>query len=218
MSRLNIDTVSTTDTLSSGFNKVNDNFTEVYASIIQAGFIIDYVGSSAPTGWLVCNGSTIGSAASSATGRANADTETLFNLLWNNWANDQAAVSGGRGASSTVDFAANKTIAIPDLRGNVSAGIGSGAFSLIGNTFGEVVHTLIIDEIPAPGDHIHNNPSVLDISQYQMAAAGGDLSVQLNSGSTTSAFTDNANGYPSAGGGAHNNIQPTIVLNKIIKL
>ena len=219
MSQQTINTSPATDTLATGFDKVNSNFTEVYASMIQTGFVIDYIGVTSPDGWLICDGSTIGNATSGATGRANADTATLFDLLWNNWANAQAAVSGGRGATSSADFAANKTIAIPDFKGRTSVSkSASGTLSTLGGTAGEETHTLITDEIPAPGDHLHNNPSVLDTSQYQMAAAGIDLSVQLNSGGTTSAYTDNANGYPSAGGGAHNNIQPSLVINKIIKL
>jgi hypothetical protein len=81
------------------------------------------VGSTAPTGWVFGNGMTIGSGASGATGRANADTVNLYTLLWNSWANAQAPVSGGRGANAAADFAANKTITVPDLRGTVLAGM-----------------------------------------------------------------------------------------------
>src|SRR6187549_2553530 len=38
-----------------------------------------------PGGWLLLNGATIGNAASGGTGRANADTEALFTLLWNGY-------------------------------------------------------------------------------------------------------------------------------------
>jgi hypothetical protein len=75
------------------------------------------------TGWLISNGFTIGDATSGGTARANADTVNLFTLLWNNWANAQAAVSGGRGGSAAADFAAHKTITLPDLRGTVLAGM-----------------------------------------------------------------------------------------------
>lgn len=75
------------------------------------------------SGWVLSNGQTIGSATSGATGRANADTLNLFTLLWNNWANAQAPVSGGRGVSAAADFAANKTIVLPDFRGRVGFGL-----------------------------------------------------------------------------------------------
>ena len=55
---------------------------------------------------------------------ANADTEDLFLWLWDNLANDQAAVSSGRGASAAADWASGtKTIALPDLRSGVPYGL-----------------------------------------------------------------------------------------------
>lgn len=79
--------------------------------------------SAAPTGYVRCNGRTIGSASSGATERANADTSALFQFLWTQDAN--LTVSGGRGGSAASDFAANKTIALPDFRGRVPAGLDS---------------------------------------------------------------------------------------------
>lgn len=73
------------------------------------------------TGFVRCNGRTIGSATSGATERANADTSALFSFLWG--ADPNLAVSGGRGASAAADYAANKTIALPDCRGRGVAGL-----------------------------------------------------------------------------------------------
>ena len=67
------------------------------------------------------NGRTIGSATSGATERANTDTQALFEYLWQN--DSALAVSTGRGASSSADWAANKTIALPDGRGRVLAAL-----------------------------------------------------------------------------------------------
>lgn len=67
------------------------------------------------SGFVRMNGRTIGSATSGATERANADCQALFEFLWTADAN--LAVSGGRGASANADWLANKTIALPDLRG-----------------------------------------------------------------------------------------------------
>lgn len=215
MSQQTINTSTATDTLATGFDKVNSNFTEVYASVIQAGFIIDYVGSSSPSGWLICDGSTIGNATSGATGRANADTAILFGLLWNNWADAQAAVSGGRGVSAAADFAANKTIAIPDLRGTVSAGIGSGSFSTIGDKFGEATHTLTEAELPIVASHQHD--ILGSTSQSALGFDGPNSYTSVGeSGASYAGQTELSGGFGS--GNAHNNIQPTIVLNKIIKL
>jgi hypothetical protein len=73
------------------------------------------------SGFVRANGRTIGSATSGATERANADTSALFLYLWGTDAN--LAVSGGRGASAAADYAANKTIALPDWRGRALAGL-----------------------------------------------------------------------------------------------
>lgn len=89
---------------------------------VPVGTVLDYVASSAPAGYVLAFG-TIGNAGSGASNRANADQINLFTLLWNNWADAQAPVSGGRGASAAADFAALKTIAVPDLRGRVVAGL-----------------------------------------------------------------------------------------------
>lgn len=73
-------------------------------------------------GWILCSG-TIGKAGSGATRRANDDCEDLFVFLWNNIANAQAPVSGGRGASAASDWSAGKTIQLVDTRGRVFVGI-----------------------------------------------------------------------------------------------
>lgn len=217
MSKQTINTSTATDTLATGFDKVNSNFTEVYASMIQTGFIIDYIGVTSPDGWLICDGSTIGNATSGATGRANADTATLFDLLWNNWADAQAAVSGGRGATSSADFAANKTIAIPDFKSRTSVGkSASGTLSTLGGTVGEETHALSASEIPSPDGHFHQ----LNTINSSYVAAGSDFEVPTSGGGNLalSITTDTISGYPNAGGQSHNNIQPSLIVNKIIKL
>lgn len=74
-------------------------------------------------GFVFASGQSIGSAASAATQRNNADTLNLYTLLWNNCSNTVCPVSGGRGGSAAADFAANKTLGVPDMRGTVPAGL-----------------------------------------------------------------------------------------------
>lgn len=87
---------------------------------------------SAPTGWLVEDGKTIGNATSGATGRANADTEDLFTHLWTQFTNTELPIqtSGGvastRGASAAADFAANKRMPLFDSRSRFLRGADSG--------------------------------------------------------------------------------------------
>lgn len=69
----------------------------------------------APTGWLLIDGKTIGSAASGATARANEDTFALFEQLWafpnaSTPIFTSAGVASVRGVSAAADFAANKRI------------------------------------------------------------------------------------------------------------
>lgn len=102
------------------------------------GTVVDYIGTLAPSGWVQLNGRTIGNGSSGATERANADTEALFSLLWDSMADAQAAVSGGRGASAAADYAANKTIALPDARGRAIFGndtMGNASANRIANQF-----------------------------------------------------------------------------------
>lgn len=117
---------------------------------------------STPNGWVRANGRTIGSASSGAAERANADCEDLFKFLWDNDAN--LSVSGGRGVSSSGDWSANKTIALPDFRGRVPGGrdsMGNSAANRItdavlgddsdelGGVGGAQQHTLVEGELPA---------------------------------------------------------------------
>ncbi len=119
--------------------------------------------STADSGWVMMNDGTIGNASSGATTRANADTEALFTVLWNNITNTWAAVSGGRGASAAADFAASKTLALPKALGRALAVAGSGSgltARSLGQTAGAETHTLATSEIPASltvsdSGHVH---------------------------------------------------------------
>ena len=99
-----------------------------YAVNELTGVVKEYYGSSLPSGYVWANGTTIGSASSGATGRANADTSDLFTLLWNSTSNanlpiqDSSGVATTRGASAAADFSANKRLPVPDKRGRVAAG------------------------------------------------------------------------------------------------
>lgn len=84
------------------------------------------------TGWVRANARTIGNASSGATERANADTAALFNLTYIAFSNDRCPVSGGRGVDAATDFAANKTIQLPDMRGMTIGGMDGMGNSLSG--------------------------------------------------------------------------------------
>ncbi len=92
-------------------------------SLFATGMVtwIDQIGTKA--GWVRDNGRTLGAATSGASERANSDTEALFLFLYGNFSNTICPVSGGRGASAAADWAANKTITLPNKRGFVLGGL-----------------------------------------------------------------------------------------------
>lgn len=103
--------------------------------LIQTGDIIFSPKTGTRTGFVRCNARTIGSAASGATERANADTSDLYAFLWNNFADGICAVVTGRGGSAAADFAANKAITLLDGRGGGIRGVddmGNTAASALG--------------------------------------------------------------------------------------
>lgn len=169
------------------------------SAIFTSGDFKMTLASSAPTDWLLMNGGTIGDATSGGTLRANADCATLFAFLWDNLANAQAAVSTGRGANAAADFAAHKTITVPDMRQKFPLGkAASGTGSVLGDSGGNIDHTHVI------GSHTHTGPShthgtsaiSADLTLDNFAAAGHTLMREVNSG------TNWADNKKMLGGGA----------------
>jgi microcystin-dependent protein len=155
-------------------------------TFIPAGSVVDFAGSSAPSGWLLCAGQAV-----SRTTYAD-----LFTAI---------GTTFGVGDGST-------TFNLPDLRGRVVAGKddmnGTAASRLttggsgingasLGASGGTQTHTLITAEMPA---HTHSG-----------GIAGGTEGL-ISTGGSSIGNTDST-----GGGGAHQNTQPTLILNKIIK-
>jgi len=74
------------------------------------------------TGFVRCNGLTIGNTLSSATELADPTAQALFQFLWT-IDSTLAVAPGGRGATAVADWNANKTIALPDFRGRPPVGL-----------------------------------------------------------------------------------------------
>jgi hypothetical protein len=163
----------------------------------------------ADSGWVLMDDGTIGNAASGGTTRANADTEDLFTLLWTNTADAQCPVSTGRGGSAAADFAADKTITLPLALGRALAAYGTGSgltARVLAETLGEETHTLIEAEMPA---HTHVD-NVAAGSGGPVAAAA---STSAGAGGQNGLVTDSTGGDD-----PHENMQPTLFLNVMIKL
>lgn len=207
--------------------KVADNaitVDKVASSVWSTGDVKLTLKSAADAGWVLFNDGTIGSASSGATTRANDDCEDLFLLLWTNFSNTLAPVTGGRGATAAADWAANKKIKLLTTLGRALgvAGAGSGLTSrTLGTIVGTETHTLVTAEMPShthtQNAHVHN---ITHRKRNDIPSSGGNTVVtEIGAGSedndTDSATATNQN---TGGGGAHNNMQPTVFFNAMVKL
>jgi hypothetical protein len=209
-------------------------------TILATGDIKVSYGTGVLSGFVRANGRTIGSATSGATERANADTQSLFQYLWGADAN--LAVSGGRGVSAAADWAANKTITLPDCRsralaglddmGNTAAGritadyFGSSP-TVLGAAGGFQGRTLVTANLPpyTPSGTIANG--AISISGNAAANGGGSStpgggfainapgSATLSASQGASTFTGSAQGGASA---PFATMQPTMLVTIYIKL
>jgi len=174
-----------------------------------SGASTDYVGGdnachglvSALLGYLVPTGAVIDYAGGSApTGfllaQGQAVSRTTYSSLYT--ALGGASSPWGQGDGST-------TFNVPDLRSRVPIGAGQGtglSNYALAATGGEETHKLVTAEMPA---HTHTFGFVF----YSAQTAGGGGGNGTLSGTTTTSST--------GGDGTHNNIQPYVVMNKIIK-
>lgn len=128
-------------------------------TVLATGDIKAKYGTGTLSGFVRANGRTIGSSTSGATERANSDAQALFEYLWG--ADSSLTVSGGRGASANADWTANKTLALPDFRGSIIAGLddmgnsASGRISafgalatVLGSSGGSQFRTLARSDLP----------------------------------------------------------------------
>lgn len=155
------------------------------------GSITAFAGSTEPVGWLFCYGQQISRASYAA----------LFAVIGTTY---------GVGDGST-------TFNLPDLRGRIpltkdnmggtSANrVVAAAADTLGGSGGAENHTLSASEIPA-----HNHQILRPGSN---GSGGGSQWWQGNSATNvTTIYTENNTG----GGGAHNNMQPYLTLNYLIK-
>lgn len=217
------------------------------------GMEMAYWGSTAPTGWVLASGRSIGNATSGATERANSDTANLFTLLWNAVGNlelailDSAGVVSTRGASAAADFAANKRLPLPDMRGRVGVGKddmgGTSSNRLAVQIDGDVmgasggVEQVLLTEAQMPSHthvqtaHTHIQPAHAHTTQLYYADTGAAGATAFRGSATSTSGGTEATGNATAtnnnttavnastgGGENHTNIQPSIVRNVLIKL
>lgn len=169
------------------------SFTALGASnSFAAGMLMPYAGATAPTGWLLCYGQS----------ELTADYPDLYSVIGYTY--------GGSGGSFNIPDLRGRVIAGQDNMGGVSAdrltnqsgGLdGDG----LGNTGGTETHTLALTEMP---NSFYYNSNLLSKDDYVDNHAGSNFIARV--ADVTSHTTQ-------GGGGAHNNVQPTLILNYIIK-
>lgn len=203
-----------------------------WGALVPTGITMDYVGTTAPTGWLLLSGLTIGSAASGGTARANADTSNLFTLLWNSSTNtelpiqDSSGVGTTRGANAAADFAANKRLPLPDARGRVIVGkdnmggstasrMTTGGAGIDGTVQfaagGTQTHVLTTSQLAA---HTHTG-MILPVTKNFVTVTSSGSNAQ--DGTCNNQVGNNVTGSTGSDA-AHQNTQPSIIMSKIVKL
>ena len=207
-------------------------FQAVQPSVIPVGVIEMFAGSTAPNGWLVCDGSTVSR-------KTYSDLFKVINTTY------------GAGNSNT-------TFTLPDMRGRFAMGAGtgtglnssgSGAISgsaqtarTVGQWLGEETHLLTTAELASHthantvsggntssmstnASHAHQNANVQGSSggQYGLLDTGnsgssGRPSVLSTNTDHTHAFTPTITNVAEGGNSRHATIPPCVVVNYIIKV
>jgi len=194
----------------SGQSIVSDgdgSFSYVSVPAFVSGMVMPYAGTSAPTGFLLCGGQAV----------SRTTYSDLFSVIGTTY--------GVGDGSSTFN--------LPDLQGRVVAGkddmSGSSANRLtdavtgglngdtLGDTGGTESHTLTSAQSGLP-QHNHSATTNLTIAGSSDGSTGilTDSS-RSTSSSTSFSSTSIGNAGPTDASEAHNNVQPTIILNYIIK-
>lgn len=159
---------------------------------VPVGTIAPYGGSNDPAYWLICDGRAISRTAYSE----------LFSVIGTTY---------GTGDGST-------TFNIPDLRGNVA--VGASATYDLGDSGGEDTHILVENELPLIDGQLtwHGQEHGTHVYHVQDHFYGTRVASQYQTtGATAGAESWADVGYKFGGDQPHNNMQPYVVTNYIIK-
>lgn len=180
-------------------DKIDSNFVSRVEIVSQAGIISMWSMTTPPDGWLICDGSAV----------SRADYPNLFAVLGTYY-----------GAGDGVN-----TFNIPNFKGRVPVGTdGSFEFPSVGSQFGTKTHTLVESELPSH-DHSLNDPGHTHNTNAGVVASGldsltGSGTFVALAGAGTATALNNTTGItisPVGGDQPHNNIQPSLCIQFIIK-
>jgi len=173
------------------FNGYVNGIKEEAIEASPIGSVTMFAGQTAPHSWLICNGSEV--------------SQTTYDYLYEVIGNSYGEASEGY-------------FRLPDLRGRVVVGvnpsvIGEGDISIrnLTDTAGEENHQLSVSEMPS---HDHNVSGHGLINYNGLNTAGVGLDTTVNE---PNLFATPINMTSVGSNNAHNNMQPFIVLNYIIR-
>ena len=157
---------------------------------VPIGTIAEWGATTPPNNWLLLNGQAV----------SRVTYSELFSLYGTTY---------GAGDGST-------TFNLPDFSGRVGVGLSDGDsdFGTLGQTGGEKTHTLTVDEMPS---HAHRSASSARgaIGDY---FGGSSANYGIKHGSLAPANASYViNSNDAGGSSAHNNLQPYITINYIVK-
>lgn len=167
-----------------------------WAAAPPTGSMVAWGTVSAPAGYLLCDGTAV-----SRTTYAD-----LFAII---------STTFGVGDGST-------TFNVPNLKGRIPVGLDSAQteFDAMAETGGAKTHTLVSGEMPS---HTHTQDAHSHVEQGPNLASGGALTLGIdtnasgNQSTGSSTATTVAVNQSTGGGGSHNNLQPYLVINWVIK-
>lgn len=158
--------------------------------LMPTGSVIDFVGSNAPTGWLLCDGSSY----------STTDYADLFSVI--------GYTFGGAGSSFNVpDLRGRTSIGKDNMGGSAAGRVTSASLNganavVLGGVGGLQTHSLVSGE---NGPHAHTYTRYGNLTTF-----GGGAGTNMNQNTSTQNTSTSGSGDP------HNNMQPWMALNKII--
>lgn len=176
-------------------NRIETGIADATAHIAPTGVVLEYIAGVAPTGWLLCDGEAV----------SRSTYADLFAIIGTKF---------GVGDGST-------TFNLPDLRGRTPVGFDStqSEFNALGKTGGAKTHTLTSAQMPS---HTHSIAHTHTSYRYRTGGSSTEwASAMSETNAWTVSHTTSASSAADSGstgsGSAHNNLQPYVTMNFIIK-